>query len=321
MYNKPKEHGWSLSKARTFNECPRRYYFQYYYSKNGYEPDPQHDAVLALEMSTIQTMDMWLGECVHKTIEWILNHSKTEGIPAVKTAQSYLLNEMSRGWLGSRKRQWKNEKKGVYPNLFEHYYHLRVGKASTDRLKEKGLQCIENFISSGLFRQITLAPTTKWLPIEKYSAFRLDGLLFYVRFDFALQDRDELIIYDWKTGNKSNDELRQLTCYCMYASQKWDTPIENIKAVSVHLQPTLEAEIQQVDESSIEDLQMYARQSYTGMIKRLRDPQKDIAARDDFPMTGNFIRCKRCSFIGLCEQGKMQNAHPDEDIYDEYSEG
>jgi hypothetical protein len=268
-------------------------------------------------MSRIKGMDMWVGEIVHQTIQWALEQSKSGQIPTIAESRSYVRAHLSEGWISSLKQLWRTGDKETHPNLFEHYYKIPVGPAITDRLRNKANKCIDNFMVSDLFRWITTRPAGQWLPIDKYASFRLDGLLFYVKFDFALRDGQNLTVYDWKTGKPSADELRQLTCYAMYTSQKWVIPIENVKVASVHLQPDMIVDEHVVEECDIEDMQLYAKQSFSAMLKCLRDPAKDIAARDDFPMTGNFLRCARCNFRGICEQGQQYNTKVDEPVFDE----
>lgn len=317
MPDHKKEKSWSLTRARMFHECPRRFYFQYHYAKSGYSFDAPEDAQLALEMSRIKGMDMWVGEIVHQTIQWSLEQSKSGQIPSTSESHNYARTLMSDGWRSSLKQLWRTGDHDTHPNLFEHYYKMPVGTAITDRLRNKANKCIDNYMSSDLFRWIITRPAAQWLPIDKYASFRLDGLLFYVKFDFAIRDRQTLTVFDWKTGKPSADELRQLTCYALYTSQKWIIPIENVKVASVHLQPDMIVDEHVVEEYDIEDMRGYARQSFNSMLKCLRDPQKDIAARDDFPMTGNFLRCARCNFRGICEQGISYNAKDDESFPDE----
>lgn len=311
MPEKTKEKSWSLTRARMFDECPRRYYYQYHYSKSGYASDAPEDARLALEMSTIKGMDMWVGDVVHQTIQWALEQSKSGQIPSHAEARSDVRVRLSDGWRSSLQQLWRTGDRDIHPNLFEHYYRLTVGHAATERLRKKALTCVNNFMASDLFRWIVTTPVDRWLPIDRYASFRLDGLLFYVKFDFAARDGQMLTVYDWKTGKPSRDELRQLTCYAMYTSSKWVVPIENVKVAAVHLQPEMIVDEQVVEEYDVEEMRAYARQSFAGMLKCLRDPAKNIAARDDFPLTGNLLRCSRCSFKGICVQGKALSVEPD----------
>ena len=312
MSSKVRELSWSLSRAKMFETCPRCFYYHYYFAQAGYSPDAPEEARLALEMKRIKGLDMWVGEIVHDTIQWALEQAKTGHIVTEQDAKAETRRRLSDGWLGSVKQLWRMHQDDEYPNLFEHYYGTTVTSAVTDRLKNKAFLSVGNFIDSPIFRQITSTSADSWLPIEKYASFRLDGLLMYVKFDFALKDGQLLTVYDWKTGNPTPDEMRQLACYAMYTSSKWEVPIENIKVCAVHLQPTLEASEHQVDESDVEEIRAHVKQSFNSMLECLRNPARNIAAMEDFPMTGNLMRCIRCNYKGICTQGAQASGDIDD---------
>lgn len=312
MVHKPRELGWSLSRARMFEECPRRFYYHYYFSKAGYAPDAPEEAKLALEMKTMKSLDMWVGEVVHQTIQWVLEQAHDGTIASEQEARSDVRRRLSDGWRGSKQQLWRMNPDDVCPNLFEHYYSLEVGSAVTDRLKTKALVSAANFMASEILEWITHTPTDRWLPIDKFASFRLDGVLMYVKFDFALRGDDQLTVYDWKTGAPTPDEDRQLTLYAMYTSDRWHIPIQNVKVCAAHLQPTLELNERFADEIDLDKTRSYLKQSFQTMVKHLRNPARNIAAMDDFPMTGNLLRCVRCNFKGICEQGKQASGDVDE---------
>ncbi len=305
MATKSRELGWSLSKARMFEECPRRYYYSNYFSKSGYAYDAPDEAKLALEMRSIKGLDMWVGEIVHATIQWILEQVKDGVLPTADAAKAEVRRRLSGEWRASALQLWRNQSDDLNPNLFEHYYRMPVSKTTTDRLMNKAFACIGNFMASDILKKITMTPSDRWLPIEKYSSFRMDGLLFYIKFDFALRSGEYLCVYDWKTGKPTEDEVRQLACYALYTSDKWKVPIENIRVCGVHLQPTLDAEERPVDEADIDSARAFAHQSFNAMVRCLQNPARNLAAMDGFPMTGNLLRCTRCQFRGICIQGKQ----------------
>jgi len=305
MAGKVRELEWSLSRGRMFEECPRRFYYHYYFAKAGFAPDAPDEARLALEMRRLKGLDMWVGEIVHQVIQWTLEQAKAGTVISKPAAQSQTRHLLSDGWKCSITQEWRKKQDDEHPSLFEHYYEVPVGKAVTDRLKEKAFTSIGNFMDSDIFKEIAAAPAERWLPIDKYASFRLDGLLMYVKFDFALRDGKRLTVYDWKTGNPTPDEDRQLTCYSMYTSSKWDIPIKNVKACAVHLQPTLEEHTLLVDEDGMDDLRTFVKQGFNAMVQCLRNPARNIAAMDDFAVTGNLLRCVRCNFKRICEQGRL----------------
>lgn len=302
---KTRELSWSISRARMFEECPRRYYYQWYFSKLGIYPDAPEEAVLAAEMAQIKGIDMWAGEVVHQVIQWTLEQTQLGYIPTIQEVRAETRRKLSDGWMGSLKQLWRTNHKDVYPSIFEHYYGLSLGAAATDRIKNKAFTSVENFLASDIYRRVTLTPVGHWLPIEKYASFRLDGLLLYVKFDFAIKDGQYITIYDWKTGRPTIEENKQLACYGLYAATRWETPIENVKVCAVHLQPELQISEKSVEEEDIEDARALIKQSFSAMLGCLRNPARNLAVMDDFPLTGNLVRCTRCSFRGICAQGKQ----------------
>jgi len=312
MAPKTRELSWSLSRARMFEECPRRFYYHSYLAKAGYAPDAPEEIKLALEMRSIKGLDMWVGDVVHQTIQWVLEQAREGTILSEQDAKAETRRRLSEGWRASKGQLWRMNPEDECPNLFEHYYGLEVGTAVTDRLKRKAQLSVGNFMASEILRQIAHTPTDRWLPIDKFASFRLDGLLMYVKFDFALREGDQLTVYDWKTGVPTPDEGRQLTLYAMYTSAKWNVPIQNVKACAVHLQPDLETHDRLVDEVNIDEARSFVKQSFNAMVKCLRHPARNIAAMEDFPMTGNLLRCVRCNFKGICEQGKQASGDVDD---------
>lgn len=305
MPGKTRELSWSLSKAHLFEECPRRYYYQYYYSKSGFASDAPEDARLALEMASISGLYMWAGDIVHQTIQWVLEQARDGILPSPDEARAEARQRLSEGWKASVNQLWRRQQDDRHPNLFEHYYDIPVGPDIINRVKDRVFVSMDNFMKSTLYQSITRSPLSSWLPIEKFSSFRIDGILFYVKLDFAMKRSDQIDVYDWKTGKPRDEEIRQLACYSLYASGRWEIPIENVTANAVHLHPSLDLRRTDVDDGAIEDLGAYVRRGFNAMVHSLRNPARNLAAMDDFPMTGNLVRCARCNFRGICIQGKQ----------------
>lgn len=56
---------WSLSRRACFRECPRRYYWQYYGSFNGWQPDAPEPARLAYRLKHLESLSLLAGEVLH----------------------------------------------------------------------------------------------------------------------------------------------------------------------------------------------------------------------------------------------------------------
>ena len=286
-----------------FEECRRRYYYYSYLADAGYYPEAPNEAKLALEMKSIKTLDMWVGEVVHDTIQWVLEQARNGVTISSDIAQKHVRCKLSNGWRTSAAQE-RRVPGDTSLNLFEHYYKIPVGPAVIQRIKDKAFTSVVNFMESELLRRILQIPTQRWLPIDRYASFRLDDLLVYVKFDFAVQDKTGIVVYDWKTGLPRENESRQLACYALYTSHKWEVPIANVSVSPVHLFPHFMAEERTVTEIEIEAAKEYLKETFQAMLKCVRNPAANIAAMEDFPMTRDLQKCHRCSFKGICEQGK-----------------
>jgi len=70
------EFSWSQSRKRFFDECRRKYFFQYYGSFGGWDyTADSRKKELWIEKS-LQTVPMLLGDCVHRAIEACLSDER-----------------------------------------------------------------------------------------------------------------------------------------------------------------------------------------------------------------------------------------------------
>lgn len=319
MAGKDKEISWSLTKARMFQTCPRSFYYTYYLAKAGRDYDAPEEARLAAEMKRLKGLDMWVGEVVHQVIQGTLEQVRNGEDVSREGAVAEAKRLLSSGWRCSNSQEWRKFADDEHPSLFNHYYKLPVNAERISVIKQKTLTSVENFMDSDVFHRIVGTSTELWLPVEKYAAFRLDGLLMYVKFDFAHKDGKQLVVYDWKTGKPSGEQERQLTCYALYTSDKWSVPLPNVKACVVHLQPEIECREFVVDDASLDDLRSYIMRTFSDMVECLRNPARDIAVIDDFSTTDDLKKCLWCNFRGVCEQGQVACGVSDDPVPEEDS--
>lgn len=72
--------------------------------------------------------------------------------------------------------------------------------------------------------------------MEEFSSFRLDSIKINLVIDCAIREDDDVYIYDWKTGKSLSEDLSvQLSCYALYALEKWQVPPESVKVIEYNL--------------------------------------------------------------------------------------
>jgi hypothetical protein len=107
--------------------------------------------------------------------------------------------------------------------LFEHEYGKPVSADEWKETAELVASCLRTFYRSAVFQRICGLPTERWLDVEDFSSFLLDGVKIHVVLDFSFRDEEGgIVIYDWKTGRSDSERNEvQLACYSFYATEKW----------------------------------------------------------------------------------------------------
>src|SRR5579883_3569836 len=71
---------WSATRARTFQDCGRKYYFRYHLAPLARKPDAPPHALAADRVKDLMGLEAWAGELIHAVIERILNRWRA-GMP------------------------------------------------------------------------------------------------------------------------------------------------------------------------------------------------------------------------------------------------
>ena len=98
-------------------------------------------------------------------------------------------------------------------------------------------QCLRNFYSSETFDMLKGLPQQMWLEVEEFSSFNLDQTKIWAVLDCSFRTEGSgITIIDWKTGRgMSKDVSMQLSCYAMYAMDKWGIDPERVKLIEYNL--------------------------------------------------------------------------------------
>ena len=295
------EFSWSRSRDATFRECRRRYWFQYYGSWGGWaaSADPQTREIYILKQ--LKSRQMWAGEVVHTCIQRSLTNLRAgiEPLP-VETILSLALDQMRTEWKQSRERVYRARPRTT--GLFEHEYEVEVSDAEWRANAEHVASCLKTFYASDTYRFIRALPRERFLEIEDFSSFQLDGTRVHVKLDFACREGDRHHIFDWKTGRRDDeDNSIQLACYALYASERWGPAPDNVRTVEFNLARNALREYA-VTSADIDRTRNYVRGSIRDMLALLRDPSGNDADRESCPLTTELWRCRTCSFKRLCDR-------------------
>lgn len=297
---------WSFSRDRLFNECRRAYFYHYYASWGGWEAGTNQLCHKAYILKNMRSIDAWIGDIVHQVIKWILESKIGDNTTlfkeskdishehAVKTAK----NLLTKTWEQSRRRKWEeNVKQNL--NLFEHYYNHEPTREQLKIKLEKVANSIRHFYKSGLLEKFSKSAAENFLSIEELDSFDFEGTKTFAIPDFAVRDGKEYSLYDWKTGKRNEKDILQLSCYSLYAMNKWQVSENQIKIIPAYL---AEDEFLPLPVKAIasEQVKGYIRQSIEEMRSILVDIKGNKNDINNCPKTDDSWRCQKCKFQEIC---------------------
>jgi len=296
------EFAWSKSRMDTFDGCRRRYWFNYYGSWNGWLRTAPKRARDIYILKQLQNRWGWPGARVHEAIERVIKALKSSSqIPKVGDEIQSLTKQMRQDFRFSRdKCYWTAPKGGVA--LAEHEYGPDPGSDTWAFVVSEACRCLEAFFDSTVYPDIVELSPDRFLEIEDFSHFYLDGLKVWVVMDLCFRRPDDkVVIVDWKTGKAKDPDPVQLSCYALYAKEKWGLRPGDIEVCEYNLKEGRPA-TSTITEGMLLDVRRIIETSAEGMTRYVVDgdrakntplPEDDFEAID----TGD---CRRCNFRRLC---------------------
>ena len=289
---------WSLSRRKMFDECRRQYYLNYYGSWEGWEDGAAPAARLAYRLKQIVTLDMWVGDILHRLIEGRMLRLQRGFRPHAQALREQARSLLNQEWQQSVERRWRENPKHNR-NLFEHYYSVAISDKRRAEVRDKLFACLDHFCALPLLDRLVAAEPGDWLAVEQLDTFLVDRVPVFVKVDCAARLDGRTLLIDWKSGRAAERDLDQVACYGLYAMQKWNVGFDDLRTLLVYLQSG------EATEKTIAPDQALAMQErivsgIAAMRKLLADPAANVAREEDFPMTDDRRRCGRCNFHEIC---------------------
>ncbi len=302
-------YSWSFSRDGTFQDCKRRYWWNYYGYWNGWLSDAPEEARQAYMLKHLTNRWAWVGSVVHETIEIsmgrVLNASRRQvPVPPVDldVVQDQVTRRMRGEFGASRALGYRKKPKDF--GLAEHEYAEDVSDEEWAAMNAKAITALRTFYTSDLYRELCESDASLWFPIDKLESFDFEGTKIWAALDFSTRRPDGGIsIYDWKTGGMDAKASRpQLGCYTLYVGQAHGVSPDKVENHLIYLGDKLKDVAFRLEAEELEAIRAKMRASISEMRALIRDPDENIADRQDFPMTEDLWKCKTCSFRRLCKR-------------------
>jgi hypothetical protein len=293
------EFSWSRTRDNAFQECRRRYYYQYYGSWGGWDPQADPAIRTLYVLKQLGSRQMWAGRLVHEAIERSLlalrhGHALSEASLVDDTVR-----QMRDEWKGSRGRVYRDSPKKT--GLFEHEYGVPIRNSEWQALRDHVMRCLRNFHRLPLLAEIKRTPTDRWILIEDIGSFNWEGTQIRTAPDFGYwSEANRLQLIDWKTGGGNGEGASlQLGGYALYALEVLRVDLPRVDLLEVNLR---EGKVSRHpwDESSLDRVREHIRLSVRAMKAYLKDPETNLADEANFEKTEELRICRWCNFRGVC---------------------
>lgn len=309
------ELSWSFSRHGTLDECPRRYWFQYYGSWGGWEDEADERTREIYRLKQVTTRAAWKGTVLHDAIaraEWRAKEGRPiRGEEAVNDFVEDVLHSMRKDFKDSREDVGRrNGRYKWHCRFLEHEAGIDDGSETwRRRWKETADEVdsgLRSFLGSRIHDQLCGLPEEDWIEVEDPSAsvspsIELEGLRVFARVDLAYRDAGRPTLVDWKTGRGLHPATPvQLAVYAVYLQDRHGIDPLALRAREINV-VTGESVEHELGPAALEDFRDFFRESVATMRSLLEDPEDNVPKPEsEFPYTPNERNCEWCSFRAVC---------------------
>jgi len=299
---------WSKSRDAVLTACPRRYYFQYYGYWGGWSADAPPRTREIYVLRNLNTIPLWTGQKVHECIDHTVQNLRWSqpGLDLEKIIE-VTLKRMRQEWVNSFYGRYRRAPKSCA--LFEHEYGPSRGEDDWRDAAAHVERCLRTFYSSDVYERLRTVPREGWLEAEEWASFLLDAVRIWVKLDCAYRDAEgRVVIYDWKTGKRMvEDTSLQLSCYALYAGQRWQAEPASVLAREYNLYHDEEREFP-INAEDLDATVTYIRARIDDMHLLLADADANKPLPEEaFAQTQDLARCARCNFIKVCRPEMLED--------------
>ena len=235
---KPALLSWSYSRREALEQCPRRYYYQYYGSHSRLaKTEPQKPPLQFLKK--LSNRYLRPGEIVHLVIRTYLKRLRQGEAWSLERLLSWARDMYRRDLAYSQRYQPGGPlPEEQYPPvlLLEFYTGIDNAEELWAESETRLVAALTNFVESPRFAHFRAGGCQNSALVEKRITVKTPHFSLTGQMDLAYPDLGRVMIVDWKIGSSSGggDSL-QLLSYALAAMQKFRCQPEQIDLCRVHL--------------------------------------------------------------------------------------
>ena len=284
--------GWSYSRFATFQQCKRKYFYEYYAKR-----DIENVAKIRV-LRELTTVPLEVGNISHKLIQALLKRLQ-------RTSEEI---DLEKFYDYAQRTTMDICKEKVFEDV---YYQKRDSIDFETEIFGQVSQAMKNFLTSErlqwLFEE-ALVTNADWIveldDRSKYGECRINDLKAYCKVDFMFPIDEGLHIIDWKTGKADYAKHSlQLRGYAGWANFQFGTDYSLIRTTIAYLLPEYNETSVVLNEYDIDDFARQVKEQTDLMYEFCEVPELNIPLpKERFEMTQVVNFCKNCKYRELCDR-------------------
>ena len=294
------EWSWSYSRRGTFQECPRKYYYHYYGSHNGWEDDADPLTTSAYRLKQLTNLFMETGGAIHSAAAFAVQSARTrDNVPGSDALHDMVRNQLNQAYVESKDRdEW--ERSPRRRKMFhEFYYDTGLSETAIEQSKERIRDCLTNLVESESFREANAAPYVEVKEVEGFVTFDVEDTRVHAVPDLVYRLGDDTwTVTDWKTGREDVD-WEQVGVYALYVQSRHGIEAQKIRG-RIEWLAHGSADEHWFSEDELAGTRGRVVDSIAAMRGYLEDPNANMPRElEAFPLREDTSVCRFCNFYEL----------------------
>ena len=292
---------WSHSRRTRFQECPRKYYYHYYGSHNGWEIEAPESTRHTYRLKNLTSLPVEIGAAIHESASTAIHQVRSGApAPAVEDLYSIVSKRLNKAWKESKDQsEWARSPK--WRRMFhEFYYDTGIGEDKIADAKDQIMRCLRNLLRSESFREAVASARVEVKNVEEFITFSIDDTDIHAVPDLIYRKGDGAwMVVDWKSGKIQDDSAEQALVYALYVRERYEVSASEI---TVRVEQLFSGDIQDYSftgedfANGIEAI----RDSISAMKAYLSDEAANAPVeKTGFPLRSDTSVCRFCNFYEL----------------------
>lgn len=297
---------WSYSRRETFDQCLRRYFYQYY-ATCATDPKLREDL---RRIKEIKNRHLRVGDLVHLAISTYFKKLKQGKDLPSSWLQNWVRKLFAEDQAYSRLiRSGGAPSTAQYPPtvLDELLYEVHNSTQLLEAANQQLGTAVQSFFSTSAFAEFRVLGARPQSLIEHKMSLSGYPAPVSGKLDLAVRDGSSITIVDWKLGSFSDGgaESLQLATYGLWARATYDIPVDAIRIAKAHLADGTVVDFR-ADSEAFANARVRIHQDLERMI--FLHTYGQTGTMEAFTPAPHPKVCRLCPFRHVCPEGAKSDA-------------